>query len=87
MPIRRMFSSKNVVNNPIKPNLIDSTEKHVEDLASNEHMINAPQGSVASDIQQIEDNDGNSDIEQNTNVDDINFSSNAYHSRYFDIFH
>ncbi len=57
-------------------------------------MINTPQGSIASDVQQVEDlNDP--DIDQqpiisdmnNLNLDDINFSSNAARDRYFDIFH
>jgi hypothetical protein len=61
-------------------------------------MINAPQGSVASDIQQVEDlndNDRNSELDQppiindmtNLHLDDVNFSSNAYQHRYFDLFH
>jgi hypothetical protein len=50
----------------------------IEEIPSNEQMINAPQGSIASDIQQVEDlsdNDRNSDMEQIDNqqpiIDDI----------------
>jgi len=77
-------------SNPIKTaqvqnDLIDSTKTKIEnqcttseEIPSNEHIINAPQCSIASDIQQIEDlndNDGNSDIEQppiiNDNLDEV----------------
>jgi hypothetical protein len=75
-----------IPSNPIKTqiqnNLIDSTKKEVEnqfttieEIPSNEYMINVPQGSIASDIQQSEDlndNDGNSDIEQQPIINDIN---------------
>ncbi|CAF1461309.1 unnamed protein product [Rotaria sp. Silwood1] len=121
----------------VQNQLIDSTKKEIinqftpiEEIPSNERIINAPQGSIASDVQKVEDlndNDRNSDIEQiynqqtihddeppiqsdeqpihndeqpiidtinNLNLDsdqksfdDINFSSNAYRQRYFNIFH
>ena len=56
-------------------------------------MINVPQGSIASDIQRVEDLP-DSDIDQqpivtemnNLNLDDVNFSSNATRYRYFDLF-
>jgi hypothetical protein len=54
--------------------LIDSTKNEIEnqfttieEIPSNDRMINVPQGSIASDIQQVEDlsyTDKNSDIEQ-----------------------
>jgi hypothetical protein len=57
-------------------------------------MINVPQGSIASDIQQVEDlNESDIDPQpivndiNNLNLDDVNISSNAYRHRYFDIFH
>ncbi|CAF0774804.1 unnamed protein product [Adineta steineri] len=66
----------------VQNNLIDNTKKQIEnqfstikEVASNERMINVPQGSIASDIQQVEDLNDN-DIEQIDNqqsiVDDIN---------------
>jgi hypothetical protein len=58
-------------------------------------MINVPQGSIASDIQQIEDlSDKNSEFEQpiindinnlNLDNDEINISSNAYRQEFFNI--
>ena len=56
-------------------------------------MINVPQASIASDIQQVEDlNESEvdpqpipTDIEQ-LHLDDANISSNAYRHRYFDLF-
>jgi hypothetical protein len=75
--------TKKLPKEPVSNNVIDSTNQPIEEIPSNEHVINAPQGSVASDVQQVEDLiDPN--IDQQPMIDDVNFSSNA---RYFDIFH
>jgi len=70
----------NLIKTQIQNNLIDSTKKQVEnqfptieEIPSNEHIINTPQGSIASDIQQIEDlndNDQQPDI-NNLNLDEV----------------
>ena len=51
----------------------------MQEIPSDERMINAPQGSVASDVQQVEDlsdNDRNSNTEQVDNqqsiIDEVN---------------
>lgn len=59
-------------------------------MPSNEHVINVPQASIASDVQQVEDlNESeepiSTDIDQ-LHLDDANISSNAYRHRYFDLF-
>jgi len=82
----------NPIKTQIQNDLIDSTKTEIEnqfttieEIPSNEHIINAPQGSIASDIQQIEDlndNDGNSDIEQqpiiNDNLDEVSLIIEFY---------
>jgi hypothetical protein len=89
----------NPIKTQIQNSLIDSTKTEVEnqfttieEIPSNEHIINVPQGSIASDIQQIEDlndNDGNSDIEQqpisNLNLDEVS-SIIAFYKVIFDFF-
>jgi hypothetical protein len=60
---------------------IENQFKNIEEIPSKERMINAPQGSIASDIQQaddISDIDRNSDIEQNNDQQlfDIHENSN-----------
>ena len=69
--------------------LIESPTPAIEEVASNEHVINVPQASIASDVQQVEDLDPQpltTDLDQ-LHLDDENVSSNAYRYRYFDLFH
>ena len=64
----------------IQNNLIDSDKKQIEnqfstieELPSNDQIINVPQGSIASDIQQVEDLSDNEQIDtQQAIVNDIN---------------
>ena len=69
----------------------------MEELTANpESMINVPQGSIASDVQQVEDLneiEANSDVVDqqheivsemsNLHVDEVNYTSNAYRHGYF----
>ncbi len=78
----------NPIKTQIQNDLIDSTKTEIENqfttieqIPSNEHIINAPQGSIASDIQQIEDLNDN-DIEQqpiiNDNLDEVSLIIEFY---------